>query len=115
MPHGLRYVSDDTPGITRHKKRRAIFVGLANGRGLKDPSALDRLLVTAMVRVGNDEYARSNQSFGLTTLRKRHVAVAGDQLRLRFKGKSGVAHDVALKDKRIARAIKRCQGLPEMI
>lgn len=115
MPHGLRYVSDDTPGITRHKKGERFLFRLAKGQGLKVPSALDRLLVTAMVRVGNDEYARSNQSFGLATLRKRHVAVAGDQLRLRFKGKSGVAHDVALKDKLIARAIKRCQGLPEMI
>ncbi|MBC7547861.1 MAG: DNA topoisomerase IB, partial [Polaromonas sp.] len=61
---------------------------------------------------GNNEYARSNQSFGLTTLRKRHVAVSGDHLRLRFKGKSGVAHDVAFQDKRIARVVKRCQSLP---
>lgn len=75
-------------------------------------AAVVRLLDTTMVRVGNDEYARSNQSFGLTTLRKRHVAVSGDNLRLRFKGKSGVAHDVALKDKRIARVVKRCQSLP---
>jgi len=75
-------------------------------------AAVVRLLDTTMVRVGNDEYARSNQSFGLTTLRKRHVAVNGDHLRLRFKGKSGVAHDVALKDKRIARVVKGCQSLP---
>jgi DNA topoisomerase-1 len=75
-------------------------------------AAVVRLLDTTMVRVGNDEYARTNKSFGLTTLRKRHVALTGDQLRLRFKGKSGIAHDVALKDKRIARVVKRCQTLP---
>ena len=75
-------------------------------------AAVVRLLDATLVRVGNDEYARTNQSFGLTTLRKQHVAVAGDSLRLRFKGKSGVSHDVGLKDKRVARVVKRCQSLP---
>ena len=75
-------------------------------------AAVVRLLDATLVRVGNDEYARTNQSFGLTTLRKQHVAVAGDSLRLRFKGKSGVLHDVGLKDKRIARLVKQCQSLP---
>ena len=75
-------------------------------------AAVVRLLDVTLVRVGNDEYARTNQSFGLTTLRKRHVAVTGDSLRFRFKGKSGVLHDVGLKDKRIARLVKHCQSLP---
>jgi len=75
-------------------------------------AALVRLLDTTMVRVGNDEYARSNKSYGLTTLRKRHVALDGDKLRLKFRGKSGVEHEVALKDKRVARIVKRCQVLP---
>ena len=75
-------------------------------------AAVVRLLDATLVRVGNDEYARTNQSFGLTTLRKRHVAVTGDSLRLRFKGKSGVLHDVGLKDKRIAQLVKQCQSLP---
>ena len=75
-------------------------------------AAVVGLLDATLVRVGNDEYARTNQSYGLTTLRKRHVAVAGDSLRLRFKGKSGVSHDVGLKDKRIARVVKLCQSLP---
>ena len=75
-------------------------------------AAVVRLLDVTLVRVGNDEYARTNQSFGLTTLRKRHVAVTGDSLRFRFKGKSGVSHDVGLKDKRIARLVKHCQSLP---
>ena len=75
-------------------------------------AALVRLLDTTLVRVGNDEYARSNGSFGLTTLRKRHVDIQGSQLRLRFRGKSGVHHDVTLADPRIARIVRRCQTLP---
>lgn len=75
-------------------------------------AALVRLLDTTMVRVGNDEYARSNKSYGLTTLRKRHVVINGDQLRLKFRGKSGVEHEVALKDKRVARIVRRCETLP---
>ena len=75
-------------------------------------AALVRLLDTTLVRVGNDEYARSNGSFGLTTLRKGHVDIQGSKLRLRFSGKSGVQHDVTLADPRIARIVRRCQALP---
>jgi DNA topoisomerase-1 len=75
-------------------------------------AALVRLLDTTMVRVGNDEYARTNKSYGLTTLRKRHAVLCGDQLRLKFRGKSGITHEVALKDKRVARIVQRCQALP---
>ena len=75
-------------------------------------AAIVRLLDATLVRVGNDEYARSNGSFGLTTLRNRHVAVHGQALTLRFRGKSGVTHEVALQDRRVARVVKRCQALP---
>ena len=75
-------------------------------------AAIVRLLDTTLVRVGNDEYARSNGSFGLTTLRKRHVDIQGSQLRLRFRGKSGVQHDVTLANPRVARIVRRCQALP---
>lgn len=75
-------------------------------------AAIVRLLDTTLVRVGNDEYTRSNGSFGLTTLRKRHVDIHGSQLRLRFRGKSGVQHDVTLADPRVARIVRRCQALP---
>ena len=75
-------------------------------------AAIVRLLDTTLVRVGNDEYARSNGSFGLTTLRKRHVDIQGSQLRLRFRGKSGVQQDVTLANPRIARVVRRCQALP---
>jgi DNA topoisomerase-1 len=71
-----------------------------------------RLLDRTLIRVGNDEYARENRSFGLTTLRRRHVKVDGTMLRFSFRGKSGVEHSVALSDPRIARIIQRCQDLP---
>jgi DNA topoisomerase-1 len=75
-------------------------------------AALVRLLDTTLVRIGNDEYARTNGSFGLTTLRNRHVAVRGSTLRLRFKGKHGVVHDVSVDDPRVARIVRRCQSMP---
>lgn len=70
-----------------------------------------RLLDTTLVRVGNDEYARSNGSFGLTTLRNRHAIVKGGTLSLRFRGKSGVTHELSLNDRRVARVVARCQAL----
>ena len=71
-----------------------------------------RLLDTTFVRIGNEEYARENKSFGLTTLRNRHAAVSGDRLRLRFRGKSGKEHEVALDDPRVAKVVRRCQAMP---
>ncbi|HEY7236025.1 MAG TPA: hypothetical protein VH539_17840 [Gemmatimonadaceae bacterium] len=70
------------------------------------------LLERTLIRVGNDEYARDNGSFGLTTLRRRHVTVSGAKLRFEFRGKSGIAHSVAVTDRRIARIVQRCQELP---
>src|SRR5262249_43275920 len=71
-----------------------------------------RLLETTLIRVGNDEYSRANGSFGLTTMRDRHVAVAGTALHLSFRGKSGVKHAIDLHDRRLARIIQRCRDLP---
>ena len=75
-------------------------------------AAIVRLLDTTLMRIGNDEYVRSNGSFGLTTLRNRHAQVEGSALRLRFRGKSGVVHEVAVQDPRVARVVRRCQALP---
>ena len=75
-------------------------------------AAVVRLLETTLIRVGNEEYARQNKSYGLTTLRERHVEVAGNELRLNFRGKGGKKHDVSLKDRRAARVIKALQDLP---
>ncbi|HMK14834.1 MAG TPA: DNA topoisomerase IB, partial [Burkholderiales bacterium] len=71
-----------------------------------------RLLDKTLIRVGNYEYLRENRSFGLTTLRDRHVEVKGANLRFSFRGKSGVNHTVAITDRRLARIIQQCQDLP---
>lgn len=71
-----------------------------------------RLLDKTLIRVGNDEYARENQSYGLTTLRRKHVRVKGTMLRFSFRGKSGVEHSIAVDDPRLARIVQRCRDLP---
>ena len=70
------------------------------------------LLQCTFIRVGNDEYARSNRSFGLTTLQDRHVDVSGSNVRFEFRGKSGKIHRVSVSDRRLARIVQRCQALP---
>jgi len=71
-----------------------------------------RLLETTLIRVGNEEYARQNDSFGLTTMRDRHVDVTGATLRFAFRGKSGITHAVDLTDRRLAKIVKQSQDLP---
>ena len=71
-----------------------------------------RLLETTLIRVGNAEYARDNGSYGLTTLRTRHVTVEGARLRFEFRGKGGKRHTVDVSDRRLARVVRRCQDLP---
>lgn len=71
-----------------------------------------RLLDRTQARVGNEEYARANGSFGLSTLRNRHARVRGDEVRLVFRGKSGRRHEVALSDARVAAVVRRCRDLP---
>jgi DNA topoisomerase-1 len=75
-------------------------------------AAVVRLLELTLIRVGNDEYARLNRSFGLTTLRDRHARIEGSALRFRFRGKSGQSHEVGLRDRRLAALVRRCQELP---
>jgi DNA topoisomerase-1 len=70
------------------------------------------LLETTLIRVGNDDYARENKSYGLTTLKNRHVAVNGSELRFEFKGKSGKSWRLKVKDRRIAKIVRACQDLP---
>jgi DNA topoisomerase-1 len=71
-----------------------------------------RLLDRTLIRVGNDEYVRENRSYGLTTLRRRHVTVDGTVLRFSFRGKSGVEHTIAVSDPRLAKIVQRCRDLP---
>ncbi|WP_178092380.1 DNA topoisomerase IB [Pseudomonas sp. 9.1(2019)] len=70
------------------------------------------LLDATLIRVGNSQYARDNRSYGLTTLRSRHVEVSGSTINFRFRGKSGVEHNISVKDRRVARIIKRCLEIP---
>lgn len=100
--------------------RRRVAQALAANNGKRGPrtgrdavlAALVRLLDTTLVRVGNEAYARTNRSYGLTTLRNRHASVRGDRTMLCFRGKSGVQHEVVLDDPRVAAIVRRCQDLP---
>src|SRR5205823_5929531 len=69
------------------------------------------LLERTFIRVGNEEYARENKSFGLTTMKDRHVEIKGSKLRFRFRGKSGIEHEVDVTDRRIAKIVSRVQDL----
>lgn len=71
-----------------------------------------RLLSTTLIRVGNDEYAKQNKSFGLTTMRDRHVEINGATVKFRFRGKSGKNHSIALTDRRLAKIVQRCRDIP---
>ncbi len=70
------------------------------------------LMEATLIRVGNETYAKENKSYGLTTLRDRHVEVKGERIRFSFRGKSGVEHDLELRDRRLARIVRRCQDIP---
>jgi len=75
-------------------------------------AALVRLMDQTAIRIGNEEYARLNRSFGLTTMENRHVQVTGNSIEFRFTGKSGKAHAIATSDPRLARIVRRCRDLP---
>ena len=81
------------------------------GRGTV-AAAVVRLLELTLIRVGNDEYARANRSFGLTTLRNRHVTVGGSVVRFHFRGKAGRLHEVPIRDRRLATIVERCRAMP---
>ena len=91
--------------VNRDLKRR----GLPREKVL---ATVVQLLERTFIRVGNEEYAKENQSFGLTTMRNRHVEVKGSKLRFRFRGKSGQEHDIDTEDRRMARIIRKLQDLP---
>jgi DNA topoisomerase I len=71
-----------------------------------------RLMERTAIRVGNEEYARENKSYGLTTMRTKHVQINGSTVVFRFRGKSGKAHTVGVEDRRLARIVRQCQDLP---
>jgi DNA topoisomerase-1 len=71
-----------------------------------------RLLEETLIRVGNEEYARENRSYGLSTMRSRHATVRGETIRFTFRGKGGKDHDIDVRDRRLARIVRRIQELP---
>lgn len=97
------------PRIRRHVNRDLIRRGLPREKVL---ATVVRLLETSLIRVGNDEYARHNRSFGLTTLRDQHAQIRGRKVTFCFRGKSGVHHEVDLESPFLARIVRRCQELP---
>ncbi|HWQ38429.1 MAG TPA: DNA topoisomerase IB [Burkholderiales bacterium] len=101
--------SEILPGIRDRVERDLRAANLSRRQVL---ATVVSLLDKTLIRVGNDEYTRENNSFGLTTLRRRHVEIQGSRLRFSFRGKSGVQHEVAISDRRLARLVQQCQDLP---
>ncbi|MFL5244228.1 MAG: DNA topoisomerase IB [Gemmataceae bacterium] len=101
-------------GKTLPRLRRQVHGDLAKPALSQDKvlATIIRLLETTLVRVGNEEYAKQNHSFGLTTLRTRHVKVVGSTLRFQFRGKSGIQHEVDVQDRRLAKIVRDCMDLP---
>jgi len=97
------------PKIRRRVKQDLALSGLPREKVL---ATIVQLLERSLIRVGNEEYARENKSFGLTTLQDRHVDVKGSKLRFRFRGKGGRQHEVDVTDRRIARIVSNLQDLP---
>jgi DNA topoisomerase-1 len=97
------------PGIRKEVDRALGLPGLPREKVL---ATIVYLLEATMMRIGNDEYARENKSYGLTTLRNRHVKIDGSEVEFRFRGKSGVYHNVKVNDRRLARIIQRSRELP---
>jgi DNA topoisomerase-1 len=98
LPKLRRQVADDLalPGLPRARVLAAVV----------------QLLETTLARIGNSEYARTNDSFGLTTLRNRHVRINGSQIAFDFRGKHGTRHSIDLRDRRLAAIVRRCRELP---
>jgi DNA topoisomerase-1 len=97
------------PQIRKEVDRALKLPGLPREKVL---ATIVYLLEATMMRIGNDEYARENKSYGLTTLRNRHVTIDGSDVEFRFRGKSGVYHDVKVHDRRLAKIIQNTRDLP---
>lgn len=107
--NGLAAFGRALPRIRRRVKRDLGLPGLPRRKVI---ATVIRLLQTTLARIGNEEYARANHSFGLTTLRDRHVEVSRKSVQFRFVGKGGKEHRLEVSDPRMARIVKRCRDLP---
>jgi DNA topoisomerase-1 len=99
----------ELPALRRRVRHDMALPGLPREKVV---ATVVRLLDKTLIRVGNDEYARDNGSYGLTTMRAKHAKVNGSTVRFEFKGKSGKMHSVDVEDARAARIVKRCRELP---
>lgn len=97
------------PVIRENVERDLALPGMPRRKIL---AAIIHLMETTLIRVGNTEYAHENHSYGLTTMRNRHVQVEGSTITFKFKGKSGIHHTVDLNDRRLATIIRRCHDIP---
>ena len=98
--------------LARLRRRVAIDLRQSGMPRTRVLATIVRLLEASLIRVGNEEYARTNRSFGLTTLHNGHVRIRGERLEFQFRGKSGQFHNFRLEDARLARIVRRCQDLP---
>jgi DNA topoisomerase-1 len=105
----MKAFADALPAIRLQVEHDLSLPGLPREKIL---ATIVRLLETTFIRVGNEEYARQNRSYGLTTMRNRHVDVTGATVHFKFQGKSGVHHTIDLNDRRLARIVKRCLDVP---
>jgi DNA topoisomerase-1 len=106
---GLAKVVKVLPSLRRRVKRDLRERGMTRNKVL---ATVVRALESTLIRIGNDTYARSNGSYGLTTMKNRHARVRGSKVEFNFRGKSGVQHAIVCDDAQLAKLIRRCQDLP---
>ncbi|MGW7771393.1 DNA topoisomerase IB [Pseudomonas machongensis] len=97
------------PGLRQHLDQHLARPGMDREKVM---ALVVSLLDNTLIRIGNRQYLRDNQSYGLTTLRNRHVEVRGSTIRFQFRGKRGVEHSITVRDRRLAQLLKRCMELP---
>lgn len=105
----MKVFGEALPKIRERVERDLALPGLPRDKVL---ATIVRLLETTFIRVGNEEYARENHSYGLTTLRDKHADINGSKVHFKFKGKSGKLHNIDVNDRRLARIVKQCQDVP---
>ena len=107
--HRMLEFAKALPLIRKRVEQHLTLPGLPREKVL---ATVVKLLETVMIRVGNDEYARDNKSYGLTTMQDRHAVVNGSSVRFQFRGKSGKYHKIDIEDRRLAKIVANCQAIP---
>jgi DNA topoisomerase-1 len=104
----MHVFAEKLPEIRKRVQKDLETSGIGRNKVL---AAIVKIMEQTMIRIGNEEYAEKNESYGLTTIRNKHAEVHGPKVRFRFKGKSGKLHDVEIEDRRIAQIVRKCQEL----